>query len=37
MTTDQTIDIDAVAGFRHTVRLESIDLERNRFQFFLLC
>ena len=37
MTIDQTIDIDAVAGFRHAVRLESIDPQRNRFRFFILC
>ena len=34
-TTDQTID--AVAGFRHAVRLASIDPKRNRFRFFILC
>lgn len=36
MTTDQTIDLDAVAGFRRSVRLESIDPARNRFRFFVL-
>ena len=34
MSTEQTMD--AAAGFRHYVRLESIDPERNRFRFFLL-
>ena len=35
MTTDQTSDIDI--RFGRYVRLESIDLERNRFRFFTLC
>ena len=35
MTTEQTIDIDTVVS-RRSVRLESIDPERNRFRFFVL-
>ena len=34
MSTEQPLD--AVGDFRRSVRLESIDPERNRFRFFLL-
>ncbi len=36
MTIDQTSAIDAAAGFRQFVRLESIDPDRNRFRFVVL-
>ena len=35
MTTEQTIE--ATADFRRFVRLESIDPQRNRFRFFVVC